>query len=138
MTARRGAEVISGERGFTLLEVIVALIILSISMATFLRVFSTGLRAVDVAEHQAIAAMHAESILAEVGVSVPLIEGLRQGDLPRGYWWRTEVRPYAEAGLSDLTAGTVTAYIVDVTVGWEGRREGEFSLQTIRLARVPQ
>ncbi len=128
----------TSRRGFTLLEVIVALIILSISMATFLRVFSTGLRAVDIAENQAIAAMHAESILAEVGVSEPLNKGLRQGDLPRGYWWRTEVRPYAEAGLSDLTAGAATAYVVAVTVGWERRREGSVSLQTIRLARVPQ
>ncbi len=116
----------------------VALIILSISMATFLRVFSTGLRAVDVAENQSIAALHAESILAEVGVSVPLIEGLRQGDLPRGYWWRTEVSPYAEAGLSDATAGAATAYVVAVTVGWESRREAGVSLQTVRIARVPQ
>ena len=107
-------------------------------MATFLRLFSTGLRAVDIAENQAIAAMHAESILAEVGVSQPLKEGLRQGDLQRGYWWRTEVRPYAEAGSSDLTAGFTAAYIVAVTVGWERRREGGVSLQTVRLARVPQ
>lgn len=112
--------------------------ILSIAMATFLRLFSTGLRAVDIAEHQAVAAMHAESILAEIGVSEPLTGGLRQGEFERGYWWRTEVRPYAETGSTDASAGAIAAFVVAVTVGWDSDRKGGFTLETIRLQRVAQ
>lgn len=65
----------SGQRGFSLLEVLVAFAILSIALGVLLQIFATGMRNVGLSEEYSQAALYAESILAAYGREAPLAEG---------------------------------------------------------------
>ncbi|RMD70536.1 MAG: prepilin-type N-terminal cleavage/methylation domain-containing protein [Gammaproteobacteria bacterium] len=105
-------------KGFSLLEVLVAFAILALSLGTLMQVFSTGLRNQGVAEDYARAVTLARSRLAALEPPFEASEG-REGD----YTWRVEATP--------LEGGTALDVIqVKVTVAWRNRA---FTLTTLRL-----
>ncbi len=61
---------ISSSRGFTLLEVLVAFLILSLSMSVLMRIVSQSLNSMAVAERHQVALQLAESKLAEVLINI--------------------------------------------------------------------
>jgi general secretion pathway protein I len=67
-----------GERGFTLLEVVIAFTLLAAVLAVVLRLFSEGASGTAKAERRTIALLHAESKLAELQVTTrrPTIAGV--------------------------------------------------------------
>lgn len=121
--------------GFTLIEVIVALAILTVALAVVLQNFSIGMRGARLAERHTIAVLHAESKLAAVGVETPLEEGETSGVFDNGFGWRATIRPYLEAGQEEAPDSGAEAYEVAVTVSWDdaGGR-GSVTLETLRLA----
>lgn len=72
-------------RGFTLLEVLVALAVFSISLVVVMEVFSANLRNLFVAENQVYAATRAEYLMREVLSSEGLTEGPITGTTDDGY-----------------------------------------------------
>ena len=68
----------SGERGFTLLEVLVAFVILSVFLGALLQNFSAGFRSLNAAESHALAMLHAQSKMEEVGILIPVAEKKRK------------------------------------------------------------
>jgi len=60
------------QRGFTLIEIIVALAILAVALGALFQAFSTGLRATTVTDRQAAAVMLAQSLLDRIGQDIPL------------------------------------------------------------------
>jgi len=72
-------------RGFTLLEVLVALAVFSISLVVVMEVFSANLRNLFVAENQVYAATRAEYLMREVLSSERLTEGPITGTTDDGY-----------------------------------------------------
>lgn len=124
------------QRGFTLLELLVAFVILSVTVATLLQTFGQSLRNTALAEEYTLATLHAQSVLAGVGIDPPLIEGRYQGDFDDGFEWRVDIGAYIDPDApADIEpAGfAVTLYRVEVGVGWadDGR---EVVLETLRLA----
>ena len=79
------------ERGFTLLEVLVALVIFALLFGVLAQIFQTGLRQSAVAEQASAATLLARSQLARVGVEVPLAEGELAGETEDGLRWRTAI-----------------------------------------------
>src|ERR1700732_1636245 len=73
------------EAGFTLVEVIVALAILSIGLSVLLGLISGSLRQTAEAERMAEAGSLAQSLLAEVGTALPIKLEERDGQFPNGY-----------------------------------------------------
>ncbi|MFZ4790203.1 MAG: type IV pilus modification PilV family protein [Candidatus Competibacteraceae bacterium] len=124
------------QRGFSLLEVLVAFAILSISLGVLLQVFATGLRNVGLSDDYSQATLYAQSILAAMGREIPLSEGVRSGPVNDRLSWRSTVSAYVE-GLPDPEKSRVRAYRVSVEVYWPGLVQNRsVTLETLRLAAV--
>lgn len=121
------------ERGFTLIEVIVAFAIVALALSALFQIFSTGLRGSVVTENYNMAVLLADSKLAGIGIEEPLEAGDQSGTFDNGFRWETNVRPYDDGG-STFTPGAIQAFEVTVTVKWGGVvRERTVSLATLRL-----
>jgi len=124
------------ECGFSLLEVLVAFAILSISLGVLLQVFATGLRNAGLADDYTRATLYAESVLAAIGRETPLTEGERSGPVNDRFSWRSTVSAYTE-GLPDPEKIRARAYRVNVEVYWPGLAQNRsVVLETLRLAPV--
>lgn len=120
------------QRGFTLIEVLVAFAVLAMLLGAIYQTFSSGLNASARAERRAVAALHAQSVLAALGSGEPISQGEATGELDGGYRWQTSVRLLESAG----ETARLDAFEVIVTVSWEAPlgRQGSVSLNTLRLA----
>lgn len=75
------------EAGFTLVEVLVALLILATAVVAALQLFGGGLRLARAAGDHAEAALLASAMLAELAPG-PLEEGATEGEVPPYRWTR--------------------------------------------------
>ena len=122
------------QSGYTLIEVLVAFMILALSLTVLMRIFSGGVRSVAVSSEYATAAVIAESRLATAGIDIPLAPGETSGTEGEHFQWLLSVRDY-EAWPGYLSAAKgVSAYLVTVTVEWpHGDRTRRIDLSTVRL-----
>ena len=116
-------------RGFTLLEILVALSILAVALGALLQSFSTGLRGLGAAEAHAMALMHARSQLAKVGTLIPLVPGEHTG-VADDFTWTVSVQPFDPDDREAPAAGAIVPYRLGVTVSWP--RGGRIELTTMR------
>jgi prepilin-type N-terminal cleavage/methylation domain-containing protein len=124
-------------RGFTLVEVVVALLIFGLTFAVLARIVQTGVLQSARAETMTTATLLARSQLARIGVDVPVAAGELEGDAGGGFRWRIVVRPAElEGGQDDpATDQVVLPHQVEVTIAWgEGTREQALTLTSLRLA----
>ena len=120
-------------RGFTLLEVLVALAILGVAVVASIQGFAQGLRLLKLAGDHQDAMMVADQKLREV---VDPSEGTEEGTETRFRWKRTVARVVTPES-ADATRPTPWAvYQIDVHVQWDERRE--VYLATLRtISTVP-
>jgi general secretion pathway protein I len=118
----------------TLIEVLVAFVVLSLTMAVIMQIFSGGLYNARLTHDYSRALFLAESKLAAVGVEHPLVTGEDGGQVDSDLQWRVVVTPYADGGEAEQLAMPVRLYEVRVRVGWsEGGQERRVELATLRL-----
>ncbi len=87
--------------GFSLLEVLVAFVILSLVVTALFRLFSGALNNASAADDYSRAVLVAESALAEAAAARPLREATLQGTADEGrIEWATRVAPYAPPGVN--------------------------------------
>ncbi|MEN8261536.1 MAG: type II secretion system protein, partial [Pseudomonadota bacterium] len=121
------------QRGFSLLEVLVAFSILAISLGVLLNIFSSGMRMMAIAEEYTRASQVAESMLAKVGVEIPVEEGVDQGIEGDRFRWTLSVRPYTlDLEELDLESLSMIPYRVEVKVEWG---DGE-SVRSVELTTL--
>ncbi len=122
-------------QGYTLIEVLVAMTILVMSLTVLFRIFSTGLRNVDISADYARAVIVAETQLAAAGLDVELRRGQTEGTVNERFYWLRTVETYVLTGKSGDQEMPVSAFLVTVAVEWEHRgRTRQVSLNSIRLA----
>jgi general secretion pathway protein I len=125
-------------KGFSLIEILVAFVILSLTLGTIMQIFSGGLRNVGNSDDYSRALYLAESRLAALGVEQALSEGVTSGELDRRFRWQIQVQPYREAATSDEAQLKYGLYRVMVTVGWgDGAKARRLELSSLRLAQKP-
>ena len=134
-------------RGFSLLEVLVAFVILSLVATALFRLFSGALNNASAADEYSRAVLVAESVLADAAATQPLREETQSGTADDGrIAWTTRVAPYSPPGVpADLERFAETAptrlYRVAAEVTFAAPTGGQrtFSLATTRLgARDPK
>jgi general secretion pathway protein I len=125
------------DRGFTLLEVVVALAIAALALVGLFRAGSGGLFAVDTAARAEEAVQRAQSHLAAVGRDAALVEGEFTGDDGAGYRWTLRVRPMAarqSLAQDGISSATTTLFNVEVAISWPARGgERSVKLRTLRV-----
>ena len=127
--------------GFTLLEVLVALVIAGLALGALFSGAITGMRSAKLSLDYAEAVSRAKSHLAVVGIGSPLVAGTQHGDDGQGFTWRVAVRPLGTTVLqnnnalsSATTAARVSLFAVSVVIAWTkdgGQREVELTSERI-------
>jgi general secretion pathway protein I len=130
-------------RGFSLLEVLVAFVVLALVGTALFRLFGGALANVSASDDYSRALLVAESVLAEVSGTRPLREGTQSGTAEDGrIGWTAEVAPYAPPqSNADLerTAEAMPLRLLKIAVetaftGADGKPR-KLALATVRLAR---
>jgi general secretion pathway protein I len=120
-----------GQGGFTLIEVLVALSILSISLGVLLAVFLQGLDRAHESRDEAYARALAQSLLAQANASANPSIGASAGKA-NNFLWRLQIVPYGSA--QDQAAWQEGAGQIVATVSWRGAGGmRSISLSTLRL-----
>jgi general secretion pathway protein I len=124
-------------KGFTLIEVVVAFVLLTLVLATAFEIFSTGLARAGQLEDQSRALVIAQSQLAAAGVEEALKEGETRGesDDRRFHWTVTVTRTDEGAEPGKPVPSVYQLYRIDVRVAWQGAdtRERNLALSTLGI-----
>ena len=129
------------QQGFTLVEVVVALLIFGLVFAVVARIIQTGILQSGRAEAMTRATLLARSQLARIGADVPVAEGELDGDAGEGFHWQIAIRPAVfEGERTDQTDRSrqqpkILPYQVEVAVAWgTGGPAEAVTLTSLRLA----
>jgi general secretion pathway protein I len=124
------------ERGFTLIEVLVAFAIAGLLLVPLLRIFSGGMAELTRGERSATAVLWGQTILESVAGDA-LLAGSAGGGLPDGYSWQRTVALYTDDRMTPSVRPLVP-YSVSVTILWRDHdRERSVRLDTLRLGPPP-
>jgi len=120
-------------RGFSLLEVIAAILLLAIAFTALMQVAGGSIGLTNNAADYSRAALWARSLLDTVDVVAPLRPGHTEGRFDTQYRWRLTVTPWrpADAGKEPLPMQMVK---LDLDVLWgQGGRERSAHFSSLRL-----
>ncbi len=118
--------------GFTLLEILVAFVVLMLIGGTLLQLFQGGLRNIDSSRQLTYAALLARSKLNELQVTANLTEGSSEGRFDQTYRWTLLLEPYTQEQGQPLPDSPLRGLQATLTVHWEPR--GSYRLDTLLLA----
>jgi len=140
-SGERAPNVPSRMRGFSMLEVLVAFVILALVGTALFRLFSGALTNVAAAADYSRAVLVAESVLAEAAGTQPLRETAQAGTADDGrIAWTTRVTPYTAPQVNpDLERASESMptrlwrILAEVTFAGPNGLPRTFSLATVRL-----
>jgi len=139
------------QSGFTLLEVMLAFVVLAAALGLLLGMLSRGLKQVTDSQAATDATLYAQSLLDELGTLQPMAPGASQGEFEHGrYRWRLQVVPTQDpapppppaAGQSQPqpvpTDASPVLYRVTLDVDWgKAGPTQRLHFQTLRLRSPP-
>jgi general secretion pathway protein I len=125
-------------RGFTLIEVIIAFALLALALTLLLGSLSGAARQIRTADDSGRATLHAQSLLAQLGVGEILQPGRKQGVFEQGrYRWALDVAPYVDPVKRRSPQAVSSAprlLQVQLEVEWGDAPGQRLRWQTLRLA----
>ena len=122
-------------RGYTLVEVLVAFVILAMTLTVLLRIFSSGVRNIAVSADYARAVLIAESRLAAAGIGEKLHAGETSGIEDDLFVWTRSVTPYTPSPGYSTNAKELRAWQITITVEWPNNESiRSIDLSTIRIS----
>ena len=127
------------QRGYSLIEVIVAFALLALALTLLLGTLSGATRQVRWSGEAGRAALHAQSLLDTVGIGEPLQPGQLEGQFDDGrYRWSLQVDRWADplVAAAPGTAGPASRELRELvlTVQWgDGGPRERLQLRSLRL-----
>jgi general secretion pathway protein I len=123
------------QRGFTLIEIVVAFAILSIGLGIAMQIAGGAMRNARQAATRTDAALYAQSLLDTAGVGERLEEGTSNGEFGEQFRWTLRAEPYEIESETPIEPGMspVQLYRLELVVTWEaGGKEQQASFVTLR------
>ena len=128
------------EAGFTLIEVVVAFVMLSLVLATSFQIFSTGLQRAGDLEDYSRALVIAQSQLAESTIGDTFVEGEKSGESEdRRFRWTVATSIYDDGTPEEQRQqASYYSFRVAVRVGWNNAagKERHLDLATLAVGRL--
>ena len=126
-------------RGFTLLEVMVALAILALGLVTVLELFAGSLRLGTKASRHTQAAIYAQNEMDRLLAQTRLDDGEEGGEFSEGYYWQARVQEIhlEESKTQFQSQRNPTDFFrlkeIEVRISWQdGREEQSLTLRSLR------
>ncbi len=121
------------QTGITLIEVVVAFFITTLSLGIIFQIYAKGVTAVVLANEYASALSIAESRLAEVSRGAEMRNYKSEGKEENRYDWTIETTDHMIADPSDTARTAYSLVQVDVNVSWQSRgKTRNIDLQTLK------
>ena len=124
------------QRGFTLIEIVVAFAILALGLGIAMQIATGAMRNARQAATRTDAALYAQSLLDTVGVGERLQEGSTSGEFGENkFRWTLLAEPYEIESETPIEPGMapVQLYRLELEVTWEaGGKEQQASFVTLR------
>jgi Tfp pilus assembly protein PilV len=127
--------VLGGKDGFTLLEVLVAFVLLVTVVTVILQLFSANIKALSVSEDYASAVVRAESKMREILDNEQLAENVWSETSPEGYRFDITVAKAYEARTKDMPMKILE---IGVTMSWKMRGKDKSLILSTMKAVKPQ
>jgi general secretion pathway protein I len=137
------------QRGFTLLEVMLAFVMLAAAMGVLISMLSNGLGQVSQAQRETEATLYAQSLIDQIGVLEPVVPERRTGEFDRGrYRYQLDVSevddpapvpvPPDAVATRPVSAGP-KVYRIALAVSWGTDKAGQrLQFVTLRARNKPQ
>lgn len=129
----------TAQRGFSLLEILVAFSVLALSLAIVMQIFSGSLRTADISRRQAQALDLAQSLIALAGVERPPSGRQSSGTFGDGFRWFLTATPMSPVTTNEPFPRSAdeppTLWEIRVRVTWheDGGPERDVTLTTLRM-----
>ena len=129
-------------KGFTLLEVLLAFVVFALSFATVLEILSGSMRNTVRAREFTEAALTAQSVIDQLGLDYPVEQGAAYSGESGDYQWDVDIYLYEDVAenvhsveLGELTG--IELLQIDLVISWgEPPREKSNSFSTVRAMLV--
>lgn len=123
--------------GYTLIEVLVAFALLAFGMALLLGSLTNASRQVRASTDYGRAALHAQTLMDQVGSGQGVSAGHSDGELDDGrYRWSMEIAPYQDPKAppnQGPVLGAPQLMQVDLTITWGGGSRQHLDVRGLRL-----
>ncbi len=126
----------NGARGFTLIEVVVAMTIVGLGVVTLLEIFSSGLRLGARSAVYTEAGTYGRQVMDELLARRNLQDGTERGSSGANRRWKIQIQPVADSGqtLTLSSPWELEEISLDMAVTDAGR-ERHVELKTLRLVK---
>ncbi len=124
--------------GFTLIETLIAMMILATSLIVIFQLFSGGLKAGRLSDEYTRAVFHAKEKMEEILLTEELADGAAYGEFGSDFKWRAEIRYIepSEESEDKKKQAPVDMFRITVDVSWhKGDSEKHFEISTIKIAK---